>query len=133
MTSGFLRSLTFNRDQGDLPRAFDQLELCIGGGPRLAGVESEGAEHLAILRQNRLGPRREYSIFEGKLSVRIGPDRIGGNVGDDDPPFKERGGAAATVARTNRAWTDCRQPTAWHAGAGGMPELLPIRIHQQDG
>jgi hypothetical protein len=89
-----------------LPRAFDQLEFGIGGRPRLLGAESEGAKHLAILRQNRLGPRREDSVLEGELSMLIGPDRISSNVGDDDAPFEERGSAAATFARTNRPWAD---------------------------
>src|ERR1700678_991328 len=50
-------SLAFNCDPGNVPPGFDELNFGVGRYPRLGGVQGKGTKNLAILRQNRLGPR----------------------------------------------------------------------------
>ena len=71
-----------------------------------------------------------YPVLEGEVSNFIGPDGIGRNVGDDDPLFQVGGSAAATFARADRPWTDCRKPSAWNTRAGSMPKPLPVSRRQ---
>src|SRR6266568_3727967 len=95
-SESFLRSLAFNCDQCDVPRALDQREIRIRGYARLGTVQSECAKHLIILRQDRLGPRRSYPIPDRKVAISIRPARIRSNVGYDDSRFQERGSATQT-------------------------------------
>jgi hypothetical protein len=55
---GRLRSLAFNRDQCNVPCALDEFDFGVRAYPRLRGVEGKGTEHVAIFRQNRIGPGR---------------------------------------------------------------------------
>src|SRR5580692_825552 len=89
-------SLAFDRDQCKVPCGFDELNFGVIRYPRLGGVEGKGTKHLAILRQNRLGPRCANPVPDGKVLKLIGPVCVRCNVRDDDVLFQERGGAAAS-------------------------------------
>src|SRR5271155_1289193 len=47
-----LRPLAFNRDASDVPCAFNEREVIVGGNSRLVRVQCESAQYLVVLRQD---------------------------------------------------------------------------------
>src|SRR4029077_5023375 len=79
----FLRPLAFNGDASDVTCAFYEREVSSGGNSRLMRVKRESAQHLVVLRQDRLGPRGSYPIADRKLAILIGPVWLRGDIGDN--------------------------------------------------
>src|ERR1700692_3193192 len=54
LSERFLRPLAFNGDAGDMPGAFYEREVFFGRNSHLMRVKRESAQHLVVLRQDRL-------------------------------------------------------------------------------
>ena len=81
LSQSFLRALTLNCDQCDVPCALNQREIRVRWNSRLGTVKSESAEYLIILRQDWLGPRSSYPIPNGKVAILIRPVWLRCDVG----------------------------------------------------
>src|SRR5580700_6424293 len=115
-----------------LSASSDYLDLGGRRRPRLGGVKGKGTKQLTVVGQNRLGPPRTYSVPNGELSKFVGPEGIGCNVGDNDPFFPIRGGAAAPMARTDRPAHRGGVPRSRYARAGRGPKPLAFRLHDHN-
>jgi hypothetical protein len=68
---------------------------------------------------------------EGKLA-KIAPQWIAGDIGDDHLLAKVSRGSAGTHRRTNLASVDGVGISLRQAGCSTVPQLLAVRIEQQD-
>src|SRR5258708_4118123 len=68
----FLRPLAFNGNASDVTCAFYEREVFFGGNSRRMGIKRESAQHLVVLRQDRLGPRGSYPIADCRSAIMLG-------------------------------------------------------------
>ena len=129
----FQGSLPADRDLRDLSRALDQLDLGLRRLSRLGRVERERTEQLTLLGENRLRPRGPDPVLDGELARIVGPDRIARDVLDDDPLPEVRRGSAAALVRPDRPGAEAWNPAGRNTRTRGMPQVLCLWIHQQDG
>src|ERR1700739_634492 len=72
LSERFLRPLAFYGDAGDMTGASYQREVFFGGNSRLMGVKRESAQHLVVLRQDRLRPRGGYPLADCQIPIYLG-------------------------------------------------------------
>ncbi len=98
-------------------------------------MQTERAEQLAIVGDNRHGPCRSEPVLQGHLSaVFYGarPEGIGGDVRADHPLLAERRGAACAHRGRNRQRGHELLVILRNAAAGLRPEPLTVRVCQQN-
>jgi hypothetical protein len=91
------------------------------------------AEDLIVLGQKRLGPRGAEPMCErnmAPLRAHTRPQRIGGDIGDDDPllPKGRRTTGAHVLADQQRAYG--LDESGGHAGGSHGPQPQTVGIHQ---
>src|SRR5258708_24750525 len=84
LSERFLRPLAFNGDAGDMPGSFYERKVFFARNSRLMGVKGKSAQHLVVLRQDRLGPCGSYPVPNSEVAILIGPVWLRGDIGDND-------------------------------------------------
>jgi hypothetical protein len=99
--------------------------------PGAAEVERERAEHVPVGIQNRRRPARAQAVLERERAVLV-PQRVGGDVLDDDGLTPIRRSAAGARLRADRLavhGTIERFRQAWRRA---VADVQSVRIEQQD-
>src|SRR5712691_249344 len=73
LSERFLRPLAFNGDAGDMPGSYCERKVFFARNSRLMGVKGKSAQHLVVLRQDRLGPCGSYPVPNSEVAILIGP------------------------------------------------------------
>src|SRR5258707_4575538 len=106
----FLRPLAFNGDASDVTCAFYEREVFFGGNSRLMGIKRESAQHLVVLRQDRLGPPGSYPISGREIAILLLPALLRGDIGDNHPVLAKCCSPAYTCFVSDLHSPECPYP-----------------------
>ena len=126
-----LRLLALDGDEHHMHRPLDQLQL---GGGRVAGfpiINGEGAENSPARVLNRRGPAGVQTVLQRQLAV-VRPQRISGDVLDDDLPLAVGGRATGSVRGTDGQTVDGAVVGFRQAGCRTVPHMDAVVVEQED-
>jgi hypothetical protein len=116
------------REMGDL---LDQAMLLRSRAARLAIVDREGPQHLALRGPDRRRPAGPQPVREGE-SAEIGPQRIRGDVADHHGLPAVSGRAARAYGRADRDAVDRLGIGDRQTGRRAVAQAAGLRIEQED-
>src|SRR5512132_559801 len=93
--------LALNRDSSDVRCDIRQPIFLRTRSPFFLAIHCERSKHVALWRKNRGGPARAQSADPRELTI-VGPQGISHYILHDHGLVCEHGGAAGTVARSDR-------------------------------
>src|SRR5262245_56760389 len=93
-------------------------------------VQRKGAEDLALRVKDRRRPARPQAMRQREPAVVL-PQRVGGNILDNDRLPPKGRGTARTSARTNPLTVDAAKETVWQAGRRAVMDMHAVCIEQE--
>ena len=122
---------TLDGDRGDGQHLVDAIELIGARFARFAVVDGEAADRLSVAAEDRRRPAGQQSMLEGDVAV-ARPQRIGGDIGDDDAFAAMKGGPAGSLPLADGNSVDRRVVGIRQARRRAVQDMAAIGIEQQD-
>src|SRR4029077_11887248 len=132
LPQNLLLPLTINRDSSYVGCDIGQPIFLRTRSPFFLAIHCEGSKHIALWRKNWGGPARSQSADPRELTI-VGPQRISHYILHDDGLVCEHGGAAGTVARSDRRavhFLNVRFGKIWRRA---VADMFSVAIQKEDG
>ncbi len=123
--------VAFDRQGCGVSEQTGQGEVDVLRAARGAVVHGEGAQQVAVAGQDRHGPAGGQPGGFGQVAE-VGPERVGGDVGDHDGFTPVGGGATGSDAFTGGDAVDGLVVEVGQAGGGAVVQVSAVRVGEQD-
>ncbi len=129
-TQFFFLAMLRQRQPHQAGARLQQAEIAVRRLPRFAVIHRDGAEHDAVMTDDWLRPAGAEAERQRELA-RPFPQRIGGDVADDDGRLAVGGGAARTDRRADLEVVDGGVVGIGKTRARTMAQMPAVRLQQQ--
>ncbi len=123
---------TGDGDAGDVDGHLQQPRLDRGRRPHGARIHREHRQRLAAIGKDRRRPAGAIAVRPDELA-KVGPQRVGEDVGDDHRLATIGRGAARSGARPDLGPVDRLDVVGRQARRGAVAQPAPLLVEQQDG